>query len=740
MKKIIIFVLSLCSLPVLGQVKYKDLFLTFPGLSETEVKSALKEFWAQEPDHPNTNFRLAMLYKSAFQKADPLTEYVYALANAEQAKIRFLKAKQLVDQREVDRNNEYYQPFFKTLDSKGRPNVEYPLVASSIQNSYDSLELFLAKITPIYTSFTQSVNHYDQAVKIFAEISHDYASIEDIYLLHDQKLDGRLTRLKNNFDSTIINLNQYISLVKSYPIKDHRQQYKVNPIYTYRLDGLLTNINFLTNQIDLWDYSSWVDQVRKEVSTQVADLRKKIQANDQKLNESISKLNSGADVSPYLLDKQLIFSLNHLERQSLILAVLQYKSFKQGILIQSRQKADSANIQHQAVITSNLIHLNRKADTLILEAQNRYNPYRVSKHEQFINTAYKSSKGLEDYLTTESKEIKSAYQSYSSQLHQSLAKMDKAEDRFTNREMIIRIGKLTVPLNIQSPTPEGLENGTMFTLLNKKNSDGSTYLAGVYQPDKKIKNVVTFVARLNPDGKPAWVKDFNIPVDSTATSDANNYLGPLVLTQEGCALIVHSKQLTGLNQKNTFVYLNEKGDRKLFIRLPDKSYPRNLLYTEKTNSFVVLFKGMEETQDNTKVENISIATFNVLGDMLWRKEYALTGNVVDLVPVIDGHIIAGNFSIIKDLKGKETRTKVANHECSPYLIKISERGEMIYVNPIATPYSVYVNRVIKVSDNSINLIGYADNFSSAANRSTVMTDKFIHIMATLNTQVISTSY
>ncbi|NJN42567.1 MAG: hypothetical protein HC811_10405 [Flammeovirgaceae bacterium] len=88
-KKLLLIILILGSLPAAGQVKYKDLFLTFSGMSETELKSTLKEYLAQDPDHPNANFRLAMIYNSIYKRSDPLTEYAFALANAEQAKLRF---------------------------------------------------------------------------------------------------------------------------------------------------------------------------------------------------------------------------------------------------------------------------------------------------------------------------------------------------------------------------------------------------------------------------------------------------------------------------------------------------------------------------------------------------------------------------------------------------------------------------------------------------------------------------
>ncbi len=111
-----IFLLGLCSASAVGQVKYKDLAEEFPAMTRDELKNELKEFILQDLDHPNANFRLALLYAANYRTGDVLTHYEYAMANAEQV-LRFTKARQLCDQREVERNNEYYAPLFGTVDA-----------------------------------------------------------------------------------------------------------------------------------------------------------------------------------------------------------------------------------------------------------------------------------------------------------------------------------------------------------------------------------------------------------------------------------------------------------------------------------------------------------------------------------------------------------------------------------------------------------------------------------------------
>src|SRR5262245_31298027 len=138
MKRSIFIMLLLASLTSSGQVKYKDLAELFPEMSREEEKHELKEFLLLDLDHPNANFRLALIYGATYRVSDVLTHHEAALANAEQARLRFMKAKILVDAKEVDRNNEWYAPLFKTVDAKGRPFVEFGVVQDKIARGLDS--------------------------------------------------------------------------------------------------------------------------------------------------------------------------------------------------------------------------------------------------------------------------------------------------------------------------------------------------------------------------------------------------------------------------------------------------------------------------------------------------------------------------------------------------------------------------------------------------------------------------
>lgn len=715
-----------------AQMKFKDLFPTLSGMNNQELKNVLKQYIGTDPDHPNANFRFALVYEKNYKTADPLTAYDYAIANAEQAKLRFIKSKQLVDDREVSRNNDYYFPIFKTFDAKGRPNVEFALVSQKINNGYDSAQLFISRIPAIYKSFTRSVNFYDKAVKQFAQLNNVYLSLEDLYLYYDQDVERQLNSLKSNYDSAQYYFDRYLELTKSYPIAYHKQTYHVRPITTYRLDGLITRMNFLTNDVEFWNYGKWVDEVKKDVSTEIKALRARLIQNEDKLDQSLKTIaNAPADgLKPYQPEKQLIFNLNNYDKQSLVLALLDYKTFKQDWLIKNKSSYDdSVNHVRNAQVLSELIYANRSADTLMDHVRTRLVPEKVKKHPEFLQRYYGSEEGLKKYATEESNFITKTFTEYSTGLKMEVLALASASAA-PDKDAVLRFGgKWNVSVNATPPTQELIDKGDPITLQKSKSPDGSMYLAGIYRPDKKINNQAVFLARVNPDGRPAWIKNFDYKVDTlSATSDANNYLGPMVLTQEGIALAVRSVQMTLTNLKNTFVYVNEKSEEKFKIQLKENGFPRKAIYTEKNNSFILAFKGAEEKPNFTTNEPLTVLAINTLGDQLWTRAMDLSGSLTDLINLNDGYIISGNYTAIRDQNGKEFRTKAAAGEVNPFVARISNRGEILRVNPIVAGKSVYITQVVKVADNSINLLGFESNVEQAQGLSLSTAPHIVHIM------------
>jgi hypothetical protein len=718
------------------QYKYKELVPLLQTASQREQISMLWDYMIYDSKEPNVDFRLAKLHYEIFRNTDPLVEYNSAMAHAQEASLRLLRAQKVVTESEVRKQNEYYAPLFKFVDSKGRPFVEFGEVQRKLQVAADSVNTFKSKMPPIYKAFTKSVNQYGNAVKTFAAINNRYKSLEDLLMLYDEQLEKDLEYLKTSYDSSIFNFAQYTSLTSEYPLAGHKQRFQIKPINVYHLDGLTTRLNFLTDNVEFWNYSGWVDEVHKIYNRDIIPLKTKLEQNETKLQQRLTSLDqhAGASGQNQKVDKDLIFNLNNYDKNSLAVALLHYKAFKQEWLSRLKFIGKDSTMDMKLELYSKLIQQNRVADSLLANVKQMITPLNVRKHEAFISKYYSGSKGLEIFVHDETQVINASFEQHQDILKGNLVAYAQPLD---NINKFIKLGNYNLPLFVQKKSIAEIDPVSPVTLKQTRNPDGSMYLAGLHRLNKKIPNVMAFLARVNPDGKTGWVKEYNFSPDSVTTS-FDNYVGDIAATQEGCGVLITSSVKGTANISNTFVFVNDKGEEKIF-KIKEPKMARKLIYQERSNTFTMTFKGTEELQNYQVEEPLSMVSINILGDLNWRRDIPFAGTIQDVVSVRDGYLLAGNYTSIKDLSGKDYKTKINLGQSNPYLIKIDLKGDVVSIQAIQTPKSIFVDSVVKVNDESINLLGYESSFTvmrdANATRGNVM-----HMMTTYNLKKICSDF
>jgi hypothetical protein len=717
------------------RIRYKDLAPALDTVSHDQQMSMLREYLAEDQNHPNANYRLAILHYQIFRHADPLLEYRKAMAHAREATLRLLRAKLMVTAQEVRSNNEYYATFFKTLDSKGKPFVDFPVVLDQINVASDSVARFQEKMPSIFQSFTKSVRLYDKAVKLFAKINTDYKSLEDIYMFFDPAMEIQLSKLKESYDSSLYHFKNYQSLIAAYPLASYNQKFHVKPIKVYRMDGLITRMNFLSTDVEFWNYAAWVDEIRKKHSEEIVGIREKIEKHETDFSQNIKLLEASTPVSsiPHLA-KDLTFQLNNYDKNSLALAILEYKASKQNWLDKLQNVSRDTALDSKLDLYSQLIQHNRLSDTLLTHVKGVMTPPNVKKHNNYVNKFYGGDNGLKVFVQKEESWIAKTFSDYQETLKQNLLTVTSAADQPGKS---VRIGSFTVPLFSEKKPVDLMLPSTIVTTKISHNPDGSMYLAGVHKMNKKTNfNSIGFVARVNPDGKGAWLKELNFSPDSIPVLDGTNYIGDMVATQEGCAVLVTSLRADRQAVVNNFVFVSEKGEIKS-IRVRNTGIARRLIYQEKGNSFIMVFKGTKEAEDFAAPEEIALTSINILGDPLWHQELNVAGTLTDITTVRDGYIVSGNYNIIRDERGQEIRTRVSEGQSNPFLAKLGMKGEIIKIHPVTSSESVYIQKVVKVNDGSINLLGYVSSFQNAQNGAN---GKLLHMMTTYELKSVCSNF
>ena len=711
-KFVLIFAVTIVAISVQGQrVKYKDLFPQLNGLDEDKAIAALNEFLFTNRDHPNANLRIALLYARKYKETDVLKENLRAMEYAKRTKLMFVKAKALVDEKVVKKNNDY---FINVIDTVFEKRADFSLIANRMNNEYFYVNTFLEKLPPIYYSFTKSVISYDRAKMLYDGIIRKYRSKKELYLLFDESLNQQLNLLKQSYDSTLIYLNNYRTLTKKYQI-GYNQTYVVRKIETYRLDGLTTQPDFLVDKIELWNYGQWVEDIHSIMNTVITDLRKDLANNENLLNKSlatISQSNILEAIGFVKVDKELIFNLNKYEYLNPLVPLLQYKQNKQDFILKERylnslDTSSTIGLNGRLSYFTEMLYETKAADSSLSEIKKRINNEQISRHKDFLNKYYSGVEGLEKYLTTEESYIKNLFKSVAEKVRSSVILELKIKESLKRK---IQYKRQALPLYVVDDPYESILINEFRTTQVKLNSDNSMYIAGINILDKKVGNVEVFVAKISPNTKLEWIKNYDVEIDS-AGADANHKVGAMEVTREGCVIMINSFGFDSASVVNSFVYLDEKGSEIIAKRLETDLFPRFINYDENTSSFVMTFWGEELDTSIEENHNMTIINLTSSGEQLWTSQISLAGQIHNVINLHDGYAFFGNFTYLKDQEGKEYIVNAGDGGTNPFMAKIDFKGNVKKVLPISLHTSLYFTNMYKVNDKNISLFGELGNLN-----------------------------
>lgn len=671
-------------------IKYKDVAPMIESTSDEYALSVLKEFLINNLDHPAANLRIAALYIKQAQNTDPLVEFSKAQALAQEAKQRLLKASLVIDEKEVKRNDEFY---YWIARLKNQPEVSIELLRQFINEKNAETDKILNTLPLVYSDFTNSVGFYDKAVKEFMSISNTYTSLKNLYLLYDDKLDEKFTSLRANYDSCLWYFDKYKAKTDTFTLKGYNQKLKIKPVIVYRYDGLVSQVNFLKNDVEIWNYAGWVDSVRTVINGEVVGVRKLLETNEERQDKALENLSSAKNVNNMQVvevDKSIVFNLLRYDYNSPIVSLLKYKESKQKLLLDQSSDTyyDTAqiSIERKLVYYNKMIYNIKNSDSLIAQFDKRFDPVRMQKYKGFLDTYYGGIDGSKQYMFNEKNNLRKEFSIYGSLLKEGVESI-KPLDSIGNS---IKYKYLRIPLTIKPIDSVAMAKGELFTTHILETPDGGFYLAGVYTPDKKIKNRKAFLARLTGKKYVKWFNQYDMEVDSAGV-DSNNAIEALTLTNEGIAVLIRSEQLEKDGRSTTFLHVLQDGDQKNAKRLNSDLFPRKILFNEDQNNFLICLAGENSNINNSGVNPLELININGLGEETWSYADKTTGGYVGMVNTQRGAIIARNSV----LGGTNL-----------LLTTVSPKGAKIKENSIPLE-SGLVNRMYKLNDASISLLGPA---------------------------------
>lgn len=697
----IILLLAFCESKAQKKIKYGEVYDAVLDGDDNISYALLLVYQRQNPEFANTYFQLGIIAHDKAQKYDPITETKNVNFFLYNANLYYSLAKGKL-KTEKKSNRHYYQNADIDIMSETK-KYELTEVANYIDVQLKEIKIYKKNILKIAKYFNKCTDKYNKCVRIFMDVNKNYSKIKNIYLSNDVSLKNMLNELEITFDSCIYYFKNYKSAISEFPIKNYKQEYKLKKIITYRLDGL-TKSNFLKNDITLWDYKTWISDVKKVKNSDIKHNEQQISAVNEVYDNKMKQLKKGNysdDYKPIILDEKLIYKIEKYDHKSIMVNFLKHKKATTDFLLKFRntindpKTPEKYNLRKRALYYRSFIDKKINTDSINEEFKRRIKPERIKKYGKFFDKEYGKINGLKSYINSQgiflNNYLELSYKNFLSVILYEKFKpaSDTIELSFKNK---------TVPLSKIIPDYEAAVTKELYLSDYNKNSLEELYITG-YSKNKKGK-ILSFVGFAKQGENIEFLEDINI---SKKTNDCALLISAY---DEGCFIVIVSENEE--EKKNILLQIDKEGKINLQNELPYNETPRFIKYDEINNKLIIVFKGNNfNTLNDNKTEQI---IYNLdLNDenKSFTVKNRINGNIIDIIKMDKNLFVFNNFTEYTKQDGTKIISGAGTGKTKTNIILsiINENGNIIKTIAFSRKRAYCGLKIIKLSSNIINILG-----------------------------------
>jgi len=264
------------------KVKYKDLIILLNAKQYDQAEPFLKRYIKDNNDNPNAYLFLGIIFQEKALKADVLKETELAIQYADSALLNLEIANKTIDEREVRRNDEYYQVYNRRDLRTGEFGVTLSDVKLDIEKRLTLTKERKQNVRKLKDYFIQAEQQYISSVKWFQEIKQGLPE-NKFYLLSNEKTKESMHNFTLLYDSFTTSFDNYKAISKITIKTGYNQVLKFVPIKSYDTDGLGTS-DFMKDEVPVWNFKAWANSAADVIANDIEPMRIELTKTDLQLN------------------------------------------------------------------------------------------------------------------------------------------------------------------------------------------------------------------------------------------------------------------------------------------------------------------------------------------------------------------------------------------------------------------------------------------------------------------------
>jgi hypothetical protein len=402
-----VFVLLLLSVtPGFGQkkVKYKDIFELLNSKQYEQAESFLKDYLKENDDNPNAFLFMGLIYQEKSQKDDVLKQTKLAISHMDSAIYWLGKAYKTITEKEVKRNDEYYQAYNRRDLRTGEFGVKLADIQFDLEKRTQGLREKIDRVKMVKHFFTLSDSLYRKSNALFQRIVSRFPGEREFYLRSDSATVADLSALILRYDSSVKAFDQYKSSISTIGKIGYNQVLVKNEIKNFKTDGE-SLADFYQPEVKVWDYKAFATNAKESILKDIFPIREHLITYDIEINKLREKMNTdsisvSSDLTR-LIDKLLMEQLQKYDPTplpmdvfSVKIADLKYRS----MLIEHKGLRDSSDVHFRRSLAYKELKTAGALDSLATRLVHRDIDKDAENYSYFINNTYSNPTVLKSYV------------------------------------------------------------------------------------------------------------------------------------------------------------------------------------------------------------------------------------------------------------------------------------------------------------------------------------------------------
>ncbi|HWA35871.1 MAG TPA: hypothetical protein VG737_17130, partial [Cyclobacteriaceae bacterium] len=390
---------------VAQKIKYKDLFVLLNAKRYAEAEPFLKKYLKENTDNPNAYLFMGFIYQDKSSHLDVLKDTRQLVSQIDSAVLFYDKAYKSITEKELNKNEEYYQVYSRRDLRTGKFGIKLSDVQLDLENRMKIKER-ATQILALKAHFVAAENYFLKAQKLFLEIQKAYPGQKELYLRADDPTIANLTRIANLYDSCHLSFNEYKAASQALGKTGYNQDLDPQEIKEFKVDGV-TPVDFYHDDLKIWDYKRWALKGEETIVKEIKPMLEQLVAIDAEISKLQQKIKTDSASMPAdiaAIRKKVQFpSLRAIDPSPLPLDVfgMRIADLEYGSQVsEDRPLRDSLNAALYVSGLQKEIRLARKTDSLAAVLVNKDMEAESANYRNFVTASYGTAEVLKNLIKT----------------------------------------------------------------------------------------------------------------------------------------------------------------------------------------------------------------------------------------------------------------------------------------------------------------------------------------------------